>query len=336
MQYRKLGQSDLQIPAITFGAWAIGGWNWGGSDDDAAVRAIQAGIDAGMNAIDTAPVYGFGRSEEVVGRAIAGRRAEVLLLTKVGLRWDDPRGELYFKTEDQNGKPREVWRNSKPDSIVVEVEQSLARLRTNHIDLVQVHWHDPTTPLEETMGALAKLVRQGKVRAIGVSNFTPALLKEAQLALDPLPLASNQPKYSLVAREIEARILPFCRERGIGVIVYSPLEQGLLTGKVPAKRTFPQNDGRHKRATFTPENRARVNALLEQEVQPIARRHKATLAQVVLAWTVAQPGVTSAIAGARTSEQARENAGAGSLALAPEELAVIRLSFERLALSGSR
>jgi aryl-alcohol dehydrogenase-like predicted oxidoreductase len=333
---RKLGNSDLELPAIVFGAWAIGGWNWGGSDDAAAVRAIGAGIDAGMNAIDTAPVYGFGHSEEVVGRAIAGRRDEVLLLTKVGLRWDDPRGEFYFKTEDQQGRVREVWRNSRPDSVAREVELSLARLRTDRIDLVQVHWHDPTTPLGETMGALARLVQQGKVRAIGVSNFTPELLEEAQLALRPLPLASNQPKYSLVAREVEARILPFCRERGIGVVVYSPLEQGLLTGKVPATRAFAKNDGRHKRPTFTQENRARVNALLEQELQPIARRHQATIAQVVLAWTVAQPGVTSAIAGARTSEQARENAGAGSLALSPGELAGIRLAFERVTLSGSR
>ncbi|MBK7644513.1 MAG: aldo/keto reductase [Planctomycetes bacterium] len=333
---RRLGQSDLELPVIVLGAWAIGGWQWGGSDDEAAVRAIQAGIDAGMNAVDTAPVYGFGHSEEVVGRAIAGRRKDVLLLTKVGLRWDDPRGEFYFKSQDQNGKPREIWRNAKPDSVVVEVEQSLARMRTNHIDLVQIHWPDPTTPIEETMGALAGLVKQGKVRAIGVSNFNPAQLKEAQLALAPLPLASNQPKYSLVARDIEARILPFSRELGIGTIVYSPLEQGLLSGKVPAARTFPETDGRHKRATFQAPVRARVNALLEQEVRPIAQRHKATLAQTVLAWTTGQPGVTCAIAGARTPEQARENAGAGSLVLSGEELATIRLAFERLDLSGTR
>jgi aryl-alcohol dehydrogenase-like predicted oxidoreductase len=333
---RKLGQSALEVPGIVFGAWALGGWNWGGSDDEAAVRAIQAGIDAGMDAIDTAPVYGFGHSEEVVGRALEGRRDSVVLMTKVGLRWDDPRGTFYFKTADQRGRAREIWRNGKADSIAAELEQSLRRLRTSCVDLVQVHWHDPATPLEETLGALVRLVEQGKARAIGVSNFTPALLKEAQLALAPLPLASNQPKYSLLARESELQLNPFCREHDIGVIVYSPLEQGLLTGKVGARRVFPQDDGRHKRPTFTPENRARVNALLEHEVQPIARRHAATIAQVVLAWTIAQPGISAAIAGARTAEQARENAGAGSLALAPEELAAIRLGFERLELSGSR
>ena len=335
MNRRRLGQSPLEVPTVILGAWAIGGWQWGGSDDVAAVHAIQAGIDAGMNAIDTAPIYGFGHSEEIVGHAVGGRREEVLLLTKVGLRWDDPRGEFYFKSADLSGKPREIWRNCRPDSIVTEVEQSLRRLRTSYLDLVQIHWHDPTTPLADSMGALARLVEQGKVRAVGVSNFPPALLQEAQLELGSIPLASNQPKYSLVAREAENRILPWCREHGIGAIVYSPLEQGLLTGKVPAQRSFPLDDGRHKRATFTPENRARVNALLEREVLPIARRHKATLAQVVLAWTVAQPGVTSAIAGARTPEQALENAAAGSLVLDPLELGTIRLGFEQLQLSGS-
>jgi aryl-alcohol dehydrogenase-like predicted oxidoreductase len=333
---RRLGQSALEVPAVVFGAWAIGGWNWGGSDDEAAVRAIQAGIDAGMNAIDTAPVYGFGHSEEVIGRAIAGRREEVLLLTKVGLRWDDPRGTFYFKTADQRGVPREIWRNGKPDSIAGEVEQSLRRMRTDWIDLLQVHWHDPSTPLEETLGALAQLVQQGKARAIGVSNFTPGLMKQAQLALGGIPLASDQPKYSLVAREIERDVLPWCRERDIGVLVYSPLEQGLLTGKVPGQRAFARDDGRNKRPTFTPENRKRVNALLERYVKPVAERHAATIAQVVLAWTIAQPGITSAIAGARTADQARENAGAGSLELGGEELFEIGRAFAGLELSGSK
>jgi len=332
---RKLGQSELEVPAIVFGAWALGGWNWGGSDDASAVRAIEAAIDAGMNAIDTAPVYGFGHSEEVVGRALAGRRDEVVLMSKVGLRWDDPRGTFYFKTVDQDGKPREIWRNSRPDAVVVEVEQSLRRLRTDRLDLVQVHRDDPSTPVDETMRALARLVEQGKLRAVGVSNFTVPLLEQARAALGKIPLASNQPKYSLVAREIERDVLPWCREKDVGLLVYSPLEQGLLTGKVQAQRSFPESDGRHKRATFTPENRARVNALLERVLRPIAQGHGATIAQVVLAWTVAQPGVSSAIAGARTVEQARENARAGGLQLAPGEPAAIRSAFEGLELSGS-
>ncbi len=322
------------MPVVVFGAWAIGGWNWGGSDDEAAVRAIQAGIDAGMNAIDTAPVYGFGRSEEVVGRALAGRRERARVLTKVGLRWDDPRGTKYFETVDQDGVAREVWRNSRPDSITREVEQSLARLRCSELDLVQIHWHDPSTPLAESLGALLELRRRGLVRAIGVSNFDVKLLEETRRALGDVPLASDQPKYSLVAREAEREVLPWCAKNGVGTLVYSPLEQGLLTGKVDAARTFPKSDGRHKRGTFTAENRARVNAVLERVVRPIAERHRATIGGVVIAWTVAQPGVTSAIVGARNAEQARENAAAGELRLASEELGAIRKAFEELELAG--
>jgi len=332
---RRLGRSELEVPAIVFGAWALGGWQWGGTDDELAVNAIRAAIDAGTNAIDTAPVYGFGHSEEIVGRAIAGRRDEVVLMSKVGLRWDDPRGTFYFKTVDQDGKPREIWRNSRPDAVMAEVEHSLRRLKTDRIDLIQVHRDDPSTPVDETMRALAKLVEQGKLRAVGVSNFTVPLLEQARAALGSVPLASNQPKYSLVAREIERDVLPWCREHDVGLLVYSPLEQGLLTGKVPAQRQFPESDGRAKRGTFTPENRALVNALLERVLRPIAQGHRVSIAQVVLAWTIAQPGVTSAIAGARTREQAHENAAAGALRLAPEELAAIRIAFEGLELSGS-
>ena len=332
MQHRRLGLSELEVPVVVFGAWAIGGWNWGGSDDELAIRAIQAGLDAGMNAIDTAPVYGFGRSERVVGRAIAGRRDSVVLMTKVGLRWDDERGEFYFQTVDEDGATLRVHRNLRPWSIQYEVEQSLKRLGTDRIDLLQVHWPDPQVPIVETMGALLQLKQAGKVRAIGVSNYAPRMMDEAIDALGDVPLASDQPKYSLVAREIEKELLPYCRRNDVGVIVYSPLEQGLLTGKVTSDRAFATTDGRHKRATFTPENRKRVNAVLDSIVKPIAERHRATLGQIAIAWTVAQPGVTSAIVGARTPEQARENAAAGDLKLAPEELATIRKAFEGLSL----
>jgi len=336
MQHRELGQSGLRVPAVVFGAWAIGGWNWGGSDDDAAVRAIGKAIDLGMNAIDTAPVYGFGRSERVVGRAIAGRRADVVLMTKVGLRWDDDRGEFYFQATGEHGEELRVHRNLRPASVRHEVEQSLARLGTDYLDLVQIHWPDPQTPLEETLGALLELRSAGVVRAIGVSNFPVPMLETAIDALGDVPLASTQPKYSLVARDIEKDVLPFCRKHGIGVIVYSPIEQGLLTGKVTAARTFAADDGRAKRWTFDAENRARVNEVLERVVRPIAERRGGTIAQVVIAWTVAQPGVTSAIVGARTEAQVAENAIAGEMRLADEELAEVRAAFEGLALDNTR
>lgn len=333
MQTRPLGKSELHVPVVIFGAWAVGGWNWGGSDDDEAVRAIQAAIDRGMSAIDTAPVYGFGRSERVVGRALVGRRDRAIVMTKVGLRWDDEGGDFFFQADD-GGVVRRVHRSLRPASVKREVEQSLQRLGVDVLDLVQVHWPDPRTPIAETMGALLDLKVEGKLRAIGVSNYPLAMLEEAADALGDVPLASTQPKYSLVAREAEREILPWCARHDVGAVVYSPLEQGLLTGKVTAERRFDASDGRAKRGTFTPENRKKVNDVLDRVVRPIAERHGATLAQVAIAWTVAQRGVTSAIVGARTVAQVEENAKAGELLLADAELATLRKAFEALALDG--
>ena len=184
MRTRELGQSGLTIPVVTFGAWAIGGWHWGGTDDELAVRAIRAGLDCGLRAIDTAPIYGFGHSETVLGRALQGRREEALVLTKVGLRWDDERGERAFAAQGPQGRRVTVRRNLRPDSVRTEVERSLARLKTDVVDLVQVHWPDRTTPLADTLGALSELQREGKLRAIGVSNFSLAELDEAQRLLE--------------------------------------------------------------------------------------------------------------------------------------------------------
>lgn len=332
MRHAELGRSGIRVPRVVFGAWAIGGWGWGGADDEASIRAIHASIEAGANAFDTAPVYGFGRSEEVLGRAIRGRRPEVLVFTKIGLRWDDERGDVSLETVDDRGIARVIRRNARPWSVKYEVEKSLERLGIETIDLIQVHRSDPKTPVAETMGALLALRDAGKVRAIGVSNFDVPLLRAAQAGLGDTPLASTQPKYSLVARDIEADVLPHCVREGIGVIVYSPLEQGLLTGRVPADRTFGEKDGRSFRPTFRPGNRALVNAVLAQVAEPIARRHGVTLGQVAIAWTLAQPGVTAAIVGARTPEQARENAAAADVVLAREEEAALRRAFEGLRL----
>lgn len=332
MQTRTLGRSDLAVSKVAFGAWAIGGWQWGGSDDDAAVEALRAGLDAGMTSIDTAPVYGFGRSERVVGRALEGRRADAQVLTKVGLVWEEERGEFFFEGPDQDGVVRRVYKNSRPDSIRREVEASLARLGTDVLDLVQIHWPDATTPIAESMGALAELRAEGKLRAIGVSNFSPAQLDEAVRALGDVPLASSQERYSLVARGIEGTVLPWVLEHDVGVLAYSPIEQGLLSGKVGPERTFPDGDNRQKRGTFTPENRRRVNALLERVVRPPAERLGATWAQVVIAWTAARPGVTCVLVGARRPEQARENARAAALELTPDEWAAIDRGFAELQL----
>ncbi len=332
MQHRQLGRSDLSVPVVAFGAWAIGGGPyWGPGDDDAAVEAIRAALDAGIDAIDTAPIYGMGHSERLVGRAIDGRRDEVLLLTKVGLRWDSKDGELFFESTGDDGRPLEVYRNSRPDSVRREVERSLERLATDRLDLVQVHWPDSTTPIAETMGALAGLVREGKIRAVGVSNYDTDMLDQAVAGLGDVPLASVQPKYNLLVRDIERDVLPWARAHDVGVLAYSPLEQGLLTGKVTSARDFGAT-GRGKRPTFQSVNRDRVNALLEQVVAPVARAHDATLAQVVIAWTVQQPGLTTALVGARRPDQARENAAAGQLVLTAGEWEQIDRAFTDLVL----
>ncbi len=327
MEHRQLGKSGLKVSPVIFGAWAAGGWFWGPQDDADSVRAIHAALDAGINCIDTAPIYGMGHSEEVVGKAIKGRRDKVLLATKCGLRWDTPgEGSNEWTYKGLDGVERPVVRNLRKHALIAEVEQSLERLGTDTIDLYQCHWPDASTPIAETMEALATLKQQGKIRAIGVSNFTPDMLAEC---LRHAPLASDQPKYSLLARDIEADVLPFCRQHGLGVIVYSPLEQGLLTGKVTMDRTFPEGDYRSGRPWFQPANRRRVLDALAK-IEPIAKAHNATLGQVAAAWIIAQPGVTAAIIGARSPEQARENARAADIPLTAAELQAIRKTFEDL------
>lgn len=318
---------------VTFGAWAIGGWYWGGADPATSLRALGAAIDAGVSAIDTAPVYGFGLSETLVGRAIAVRRDEVVVMTKAGLRWDEGPGERFFDTEGPDGRKLTIRRDARPESLRWEVDQSCKRLGVDTIDLLQVHWPDPRTPIAETMGALVDLRRAGRIREIGVSNYTPEMLAEALRALGDVPLASVQPRYSLLSRQAEADVLPFARQHGIGVLAYSPLEQGLLTGKVGAERRFAADDGRAKHPLFTPASRAAVNRTLEEHVAPIARARGASMAQVVIAATVEQPGVTSALVGARDEQQARENAGAGELALSAEEVAAVRAALTALDLA---
>ncbi|MHC4376239.1 MAG: aldo/keto reductase [Planctomycetota bacterium] len=334
MEHRNLGRTDLSVPTVIFGAWAIGGYYWGDTRDREALDALWAALDGETIAIDTAPIYGYGHSERLCGVALDGRRDRAIVMTKCGIRWDDPleRGVLAFQGRGPFGRDVKVFFNSRPDSVRLECERSLERLGVERIDLFQVHRPDETTPIADTMGALLELRAEGKIREIGVSNYSAEQLEEARVALGDVPLASDQPEYSLVRRDIERDVLPWCREHGVGTVVYSPLEQGLLTGKVRADRVIPDNDARSGRATFTQENRAKVNALLDEVVAPAAERLDATYAQVVLAWTLAQPGVTSVLAGARTTEQVLENARAGSLELEPAELEAIDRAFDTLEL----
>ena len=327
MQLRQIGASDVMTTPIVFGAWAMGGWLWGGTDDEKAVEGINAALDAGIGAIDTAPVYGFGHSESVVGEAIKGHRDEVLVFTKCGLRWDDAPGPHHFDSEDNEGKPVVINHNLTREGILWECEQSLERLGIDYIDLYQCHWPDEAVPLEETMGALVELLDQGLIRAIGVSNFTPEMIAEC---LDYGPVHCSQPKFSLLDRQHLDGVIAWCDERGISTVVYSPMEQGMLTGKVTLDRVFGEGDMRNKRAWFTRENIPRVLTVLDEVCRPIADKHDCTLAQLTLAWTIAAPGITCALAGSRNAEQARENAAAMDVALTADEHAAILAAFEAL------
>ena len=324
MQLRQIGTSEIESTPIIFGAWAIGGWLWGGTDDEQAVEGIHTALDAGVNAIDTAPVYGFGHSEQVVGQAIAARRDDALIFTKCGLRWDTDGVRHHFDTEDNEGRPVTIYRNLTRDSILRECEQSLERLGVDHIDLYQCHWPDETTPLAETMSALVELLEQGMIRAIGVSNFTPEMIDEC---LAHGPVHCSQPKFSLVSRENYDTVISWCHERDISSIVYSPLEQGLLTGKLTPDCVFPDGDMRTDRPWFSSENIRRVNSVIDDVVRPIAESHQATVAQITLAWTIQARGITCALAGARNAGQASENAGAMYIELSDDQFERIREAF---------
>ena len=324
MQTRQLGNSDVRVTPIIFGAWAIGGWMWGGNEEKDSLDAIRASVDAGVNTIDTAAIYGMGHSEELVGKAIAGIRDKVVIATKCGMRWNSEEGSDPWPQKDVQGRDLIIRKNARPDSIAYECEQSLKRLRIDVIDLYQIHWPDVSTPVEESIRAMVKLKEQGKIRAIGVSNYDVKWMTGATAAG---PIASLQPPYSLIQRKIEAEILPFCREHNVGVIVYSPLERGLLTGKVSADREFPAGDHRAKHKYFTVENRKRVLAALEK-VRPIAEGHGASLAQLAINWTAHQPGITAALVGARNAGQATHNAGALNFTLTADELGQIRSAFD--------
>ncbi|MCP1231318.1 aldo/keto reductase [Acetobacter indonesiensis] len=267
---------------IALGTWAIGGSMWGGPDDENATRTIDKALDLGINVIDTAPVYGFGHSEEVIGRALEGKRGRVILATKVALNWQD-------------GK---VFRDSRPTRIEQEIEDSLRRLRTDHIDLYQVHWPDPKTPIEDTARALEKLVKAGKVGALGVSNFSPAQMEEFRKFA---PLATIQPPYNLFEREIEKDVLPYAVQNNLVVLAYGPLCRGLLSGRMTADRKFGGDDLRNSDPKF---QQPRFGQYLQavEDLKAIADKHGKSMLALAIRW-VLDRGPTIALWGARKPEQ---------------------------------
>jgi aryl-alcohol dehydrogenase-like predicted oxidoreductase len=332
MEYQQLGDSGLTVSRIAFGSWAAGGWMWGGTEQNDAVGAIRAAYDLGVTSIDTAPIYGQGLSEEIVGAAIKGLpRDKVQLLTKFGMRWDlsEPRGGFGFKTKDNDGRDLDVYKYAAAASIVQECEDSLRRLGTDYIDLYQIHWPDVTTPIHETMEAVQRLVEQGKVRAVGVSNYSAAQMQEAE---QTVRLASNQVPYSMVRRDIEADVVPYCLEHHKAILAYSPLQLGLLTGKIRPGQDFGAGDLRNGHRLFAPDHVTRVNGFLAK-LQPLAEAKNATLGQLVIRWTLAQPGISVALVGARNARQAEQNARAIDVQLTPEDVNFIDQELAGLQLS---
>ncbi|MFC1747164.1 aldo/keto reductase, partial [Candidatus Neomarinimicrobiota bacterium] len=283
MKTRMLGNTDLEVSTIGFGAWAIGGGNWeygwGHQDDDDSIKAIHEALDTGINWIDTAAVYGLGRSEEVVAKALKGIRREVIIATKFGIIWNEQ---------------RDLSRHLKAASIRREVEESLKRLRTDYIDLYQMHWPDPDEDIEEGWSVMEELVTAGKVRNVGVSNFTVSQLERINAIY---PVASLQPPYNMFNRKIERDILPYCSQHHLGVVSYSPLQNGLLTGKFTKELldTLPDDDFRKdKNPQFQPP-RFELNLKTVAALQLVAQHVGRTIAQLAIAWVLRSPEVTSAI-----------------------------------------
>ncbi|MCE5331497.1 MAG: aldo/keto reductase [Bacteroidales bacterium] len=329
MNYRTLGTTDLKISEVTFGAWAAGGWMWGGTERKDSVDAVKAAYDFGVTSIDTAPIYGQGTSEEIIGEALKGiPRDKVQILTKYGMRWDVAKGDMFFKSKDNQGKDIDIYKYSGKEDIIKECEDSLRRLRTDYIDLYQIHWPDSTTPIGETMEAVTKLIEQGKVRYAGVCNYNVEQMKEAEKFVK---LASNQVPYSMVNRGIESDVVPYCLDNQKSILAYSPLERGLLTGKMKPGYKFGEGDHRATAHFFKDENLIRTSAFLDK-IKPLADEKNATLGQLVIRWTLEQPGITITLVGARNAVQAIENAKASDISLSENELNFITSELNKLVL----
>ena len=320
MKFRKLGQTSLELSVIGLGTWAIGGtgyrYAWGKQDDDDSVKAIFRALDEGINWIDTAAVYGLGHAEELIGKMLKGVTDRPFIATKGG-RMALSDGSLYG--------------NLKRASIRREVEDSLRRLKVDAIDLYQIHWPDPREDIVEAWEEIARIVEEGDIHYAGVSNFT---VEDMERIKDIHPIASLQPPYSMVKRDAEQDLFPYCAENGIGVIVYSPMQKGLLTGAFNLERAaaLPEDDHRRRDPMFHEPQLPIVLDLVEK-LKPIASRNNLTMAQLAIAWTLHRPEVTAAIVGGRNPRQVEETAPAGDHVLSQEEIDVIEDLLDIYALS---
>lgn len=325
MIYRKIGKTGMNASVVAFGTFPLGGWMWGGCDENGALGAICAALDAGVNLFDCAPLYGWGAAEELLGRAMKGRRDKFLVATKCGLRWNGDGwtpdvGEFHFRFDDKglagDGAPGVCRRWLAPESVRWEVEQSLRRLGTDHIDIYFTHAPDATTPVEETIEVLLRLKSEGKIRAVGCSNVTPALLKQylASGELDAL-----QEKFNLLDRRVEQNeLLDDARSGQVSFFAYTPLENGLLTGNIKPDQTYADGDFRKNSPRFAPDNVRRVNEMLER-LRPLAEDYHITPAQLAVAWNFSRYDKGHVLCGMRRLESVRENVKAGNVLLTTEE-----------------
>ncbi len=319
MIYRELSNSNIKISAIVCGTWAIGGWMWGKTDVKESIAAIQKSYEMGVTSIDTAAAYGFGLSEEIIAKATKGKRDKYQIFTKCGLRWNFKKGTYFFDTINNDKKNVEMYKYSGKESIIEECENSLKRLKTDYIDLYQIHWPDESTPLEDTMEVFDKLIKEGKIRAAGVSNFN---IEQMQQCEKKIKLSSNQIPYSMLNRTNDNDIIPYCIKNKTGILVYSPMQRGLLTGKITPDYKFPEGDNRGTSKYFKKENIEKTNNFLNK-IKYIAEEKNITLGQLVINWTIQKEGVTGVLVGARNPKQAEENAKSCDFMLSKEEIDII-------------
>jgi aryl-alcohol dehydrogenase-like predicted oxidoreductase len=304
MDLIRYGNTDLDVSTVVLGTWVTGGWMWGGADEQDSLNTIHRALDLGINFIDTAPVYGFGRSEEIIGKALRQHPGaeSVVIATKCGLEWDP--------------EQRYIRRNSSPARIHQEVDDSLTRLGRDRIDFYQIHWPDPNTPFEETMATLLKLREIGKIRHIGLSNFN---CQQVMACQQTVPIQSLQPPFNLFERVAAEELLPYCQAQGIATLVYGGLCRGLLSGKFAGNESFPKGDLRRADPKFKPDRfKQYVNAVAQ--LKKLAEKYGRSMAQFALRWTLQQPGVTTVIAGARTPKQVEDNAGVSGWQIEKDDL----------------
>lgn len=303
MDMVRFGQTDLEVSVLALGTWVTGGWAWGGADESDSLKAILRAFEAGINFVDTAPVYGFGKAEEIVGQALRewGASDRLVIATKCALEWD----------EKQN-----IRRNASPRRILQEIDQSLHRLGLERIDLYQIHWPDSQTPFETSMETMVKLQEAGKIRYIGVSNFNREQITACQRVT---PVHSLQSPFNLFEREIQGELLPFCESTGIATMAYGGLCRGLLTGKFTGLESFPRGDLRRADPKFKPDRFGQyIKAVAD--LRKLAAKYHKTPAQFALRWALQQPGITTVLAGARTAAQVEDNVGAAGWCIEAEDL----------------